>query len=115
MRLGVIETRFAEMIWDNEPIASGKLVKMCAEEFEWKKPTTYTVLRRICDRGLFRNEGGVVSSIISKEDYYAMQSEEFVKETFAGSLPAFLTAFTSRQKLSKEEIQELQKLIDESK
>lgn len=115
MRLGVIETRFAEMIWANEPIASGKLVKMCAEEFEWKKPTTYTVLRRLCDRGLFCNEGGVVSSIISKEDYYAMQSEEFVKETFAGSLPAFLTAFTSRQKLSKEEIQELQKLIDESK
>ncbi len=115
MRLGVIETRFAEMIWANEPIASGKLVKMCAEEFEWKKPTTYTVLRRLCDRGLFCNEGGVVSSIISKEDYYAMQSEEFVKETFAGSLPAFLTAFTSRQRLSEEEIQELQKLIDESK
>ena len=85
------------------------------EEFEWKKPTTYTVLRRLCDRGLFQNEGGVVSSIIPKEDYYAMQSEDFVKETFAGSLPAFLAAFTSRQKLSKEEIQELQKLIDESK
>ena len=115
MRLGIIETRFAEMIWDNEPIASGKLVKMCAEEFEWKKPTTYTVLRRLCDRGLFRNESGVVSALISKEDYYAMQSQEFVKETFAGALPAFLTAFTSRQKLSKEEIQELQKLIDESK
>ena len=115
MRLGIIETRFAEMIWDNEPIASGKLVKMCAEEFEWKKPTTYTVLRRLCDRGLFRNESGVVSSLISKVDYYAMQSEDFVKETFAGSLPAFLAAFTSRQKLSKEEIQELQKLIDESK
>ena len=115
MRLGVIETRFAEMIWDNEPIASGKLVKMCAEEFEWKKPTTYTVLRRLCDRGFFCNESGVVSSLISKEDYYAMQSEEFVKETFAGSLPAFLTAFTSRQKLSKEEIQELQELIDKSK
>lgn len=115
MRLGLIETRFAEMIWDNEPIASGKLVRLCAEELEWKKPTTYTVLRRLCDRGLFRNEGGIVSSIISKEEYYAMQSETFVKETFAGSLPAFLTAFTSRQKLSKEEIQELQKLIDESK
>lgn len=115
MRLGLIETRFAEMIWENEPIASGKLVKMCAEEFEWKKPTTYTVLRRLCDRGLFCNEGGVVSSIISKEDYYAMQSEEFVKETFAGSLPAFLTAFTSRQKLSEEEIRELQELIDRSK
>ena len=88
---------------------------MCADEFEWKNPTTYTVLRILCDRGLFSNEEGIVSSIISKEEYYAMQSEEFVKETFAGSLPAFLTAFTSRQKLSKEEIQELQKLIDESK
>lgn len=115
MRLGVIETRFAEMIWDNEPIASGKLVRLCAEELEWKKPTTYTVLRRLCDRGLFRNEGGIVSSIISKEEYYAMQSEEFVKETFAGSLPAFLTAFTSRQKLSEKEIRELQELIDRSK
>lgn len=115
MRLGIIETRFAEMIWDNEPIASGKLVKMCAEEFEWKKPTTYTVLRRLCDRGLFRNEDGTVSSVVSKEEYYARQSEEFVKETFAGSLPAFLTAFTSRQRLSEEEIQELQELIDKSK
>lgn len=115
MRLGIIETRFAEMIWDNEPIASGKLVKMCAEEFEWKKPTTYTVLRRLCDRGLFRNEEGTVSSVVPKEEYYARQSEEFVKETFAGSLPAFLTAFTSRQKLSEEEIKELQDLIDRSR
>ena len=115
MRLGIIEARFAEMIWDNEPIASGKLVKMCAEEFEWKKPTTYTVLRRLCDRGLFRNEDGTVRSVVSKEEYYARQPEEFVKETFAGSLPAFLTAFTSRQRLSEEEIQELQELIDKSK
>lgn len=115
MKLGLIESRFADIIWENEPLASGKLVKLCAEELEWKKPTTYTVLRRLCDRGIFRNEGGVVSSIVSKEEYYAIQSEEFVNETFSGSLPAFLTAFTSRQKLSEEEIKELQDLIEKSR
>lgn len=115
MKLGLIESRFADIIWENEPVASGKLVKLCAEELEWKKPTTYTVLRRLCDRGIFRNEGGVVSSIVSKEEYYAIQSEDFVNETFSGSLPAFLTAFTSRQKLSEEEIKELQDLIEKSR
>lgn len=115
MKLGVIESRFADIIWENEPLASGQLVKLCAEKLEWKKPTTYTVLRRLCERGIFQNEDGIVSSLISKEDYYAMQSEEFVNETFAGSLPAFLTAFTSRQKLSEEEIKELQDLIDRSR
>lgn len=115
MKLGLIESRFADIIWENEPLASGKLVKLCAEELEWKKPTTYTVLRRLCDRGIFRNEGGVVSSIVSKEEYYAIQSEDFVNETFSGSLPAFLTAFTSRQKLSEEEIKELQDLIEKSR
>lgn len=115
MKLGLIESKFADIIWANEPIASGKLVKLCAEKLEWKKPTTYTVLRRLCDRGIFCNENGMVSSVISREDYYAMQSEEFVNETFAGSLPAFLTAFTSRQKLSEEEIKELQALIDRSR
>lgn len=115
MKLGVIESRFADIIWENEPLASGQLVKLCAEKLEWKKPTTYTVLRRLCDRGIFQNEDGIVSSLISKEEYYAMQSEEFVNETFAGSLPAFLTAFTSRQKLSEEEIKELQELIDRSR
>lgn len=115
MKLGVIESRFADIIWENEPLASGQLVKLCAEKLEWKKPTTYTVLRRLCERGIFQNEDGIVSSLISKENYYAMQSEEFVNETFAGSLPAFLTAFTSRQKLSEEEIKELQDLIDRSR
>lgn len=115
MKLGVVESRFADIIWENEPLASGQLVKLCAEKLEWKKPTTYTVLRRLCERGIFQNEDGIVSSLISKENYYAMQSEEFVNETFAGSLPAFLTAFTSRQKLSEEEIKELQDLIDRSR
>ncbi len=115
MKLGIIESQFADIIWENEPLPSGELVKLCAEKLEWKKPTTYTVLRKLCNRGIFQNENGIVCALISKEEFYAMQSEEFVKETFNGSLPAFLTAFTSRQKLSEEEIEELQKLIDENR
>lgn len=115
MKLGLIESQFADIIWKNEPLASGELVRICAEKLEWKKPTTYTVLRKLCNKGIFQNEDGIVSSRISKEDYYAMQSEEFVNETFAGSLPAFLAAFTSRQKLSEDEIKELQDLIDKNR
>ena len=111
IKLGAIETRFAEMIWKNEPIMSRELVELCEEELSWKKSTTYTVLKKLCERGIFQNQKGVVSSLISKEEYYAMQSEEFVNETFQGSLPAFIAAFTSRNKLSEEEIEKLQQLI----
>lgn len=114
-KLGVIETRFAELIWAREPLGSGELVKLCEAELSWKKPTTYTVLRKLCQKGLFRNEGGVVSSLVSREEFYAMQSEQFVEETFEGSLPAFLAAFTKRKKLSEEEITQLKKLIDEQR
>lgn len=111
-RLGAIEARFADLIWQNEPVGSGELVKICQRELEWKKPTTYTVLRRLCERGLFRNDDSIVTSCISREDFYARQSEKFVEETFEGSLPAFLAAFGSRKKLSQGEIDELQHLID---
>lgn len=114
-KLGVIESRFAELIWEHEPLTSGELVKLCQEELTWKKSTTYTVLKKLCERGLFRNENGTVTSVISKEEFHAMQSERFVEETFDGSLPAFLAAFTSRKKLSQEEIRQLQMLIDESR
>lgn len=114
-KLGVIESRFADLIWTHEPLTSGELVKLCQEELTWKKSTTYTVLKKLCDRGLFRNDGGTVTAAVSREEFHARQSERFVEETFDGSLPAFLAAFTSRKKLTREEIRQLQKLIDESR
>lgn len=110
-KLGEIERRFADLIWEREPIASGELAKLCEVELEWKKSTTYTILRRVCDRGLFRNENGIVTSAVSKEEFLAKQSEKFVADTFSGSLPKFLAAFTSQTKLSEEEIQEIQAII----
>ncbi len=103
-KLGEVETAFANLIWDNEPLPSGRLVELCAEKLEWKKSTTYTVLRKLCDRGIFRNEGGVVTSAIDREEFAARQAEEFVEEAFDGSLPKCLAAFARRKKLSREEI-----------
>ena len=111
-RLGVVETRFADLIWENEPISSGELVKLCEQTLNWKKSTTYTVLRRLCERGIFSNDKGTVTSLISKDELNAMQSEKFVEDTFDGSLPRFLAAFSTRKKLSDSEISELQKFID---
>jgi len=112
LSIGEVESHFADIIWQNEPISSGELVKLCAKKLEWKKSTTYTVLRRLCDKGIFRNINGTVTSAISKKDFYAMQSEKFVKDTFDGSLPAFIAAFTERQKLSDKETEEIIKLIE---
>ena len=112
LRMGTAEARFADIIWENEPISSGDLAKLGYEEFEWKKTTCYTVLKRLCERGIFQNQKGIVTSLISREDYYARHSEQYVEETFGGSLPAFLTAFGSRKKLSDKEVNELQKIID---
>jgi len=114
-KLGLMETKFAELIWDNEPISSGELVKLCEKELTWKKSTTYTMLRRLCDRGIFQNKAGVVSSRMTRQEFAALQSEKFVEETFDGSLPKFLAAFTMRKKLSGEEIEELQRLINEKR
>nr|MBQ4457595.1 BlaI/MecI/CopY family transcriptional regulator [Clostridia bacterium] len=110
MEIGEVQMQFAERIWEKEPIASGELVKLCADEFGWKKSTTYTVLKKLCEKGLFQNVYGVVTSLISKEEFYTRKSEQFVEETFGGSLPAFLAAFTSRQKLSSKEMAEIQKI-----
>ena len=112
IRLGAIESRFADMIWRSEPIHSRELVKLCEKELTWKKSTTYTVLRRLCERGIFQNQNGTVTSRISREEFYARQSERFVDESFNGSLPAFLAAFSTRKKLSEEEIDQLKKVID---
>ena len=115
LRMGAIESRFADIIWQNEPITSPELVKLAAKELDWKKSTTYTVLKRLCERGIFQNNDGTVTSLISKKDFYAVQSEKFVNETFSGSLPAFLAAFTTRKKLSDAEINELLELINQSR
>lgn len=112
LRMGTSEARFADIIWENEPISSGDLAKLGFEEFEWKKTTCFTVLKRLCERGIFQNQKGVVTSLISRADYYARHSEQYVEETFGGSLPAFLAAFGSRKKLSDKEVNELQKIID---
>lgn len=111
-KLGAMETKFAELMWNNEPISSGDLVKLCEQELSWKKSTTYTMLRRLCERSIFQNKNGVVSSLMSKQELHALQSERFVEETFGGSLPKFLAAFAARKKMSEKEIDELQALIN---
>ena len=112
-RLGEVEMKFAELIWENEPLSSGELAKLSEKELGWKKSTTFTVLRRLSEKGIFKNEKGQVTSLVSKEEFYSMQSERFVDETFAGSLPAFLAAFTKRKSLSREEVQELRRMVAE--
>lgn len=112
MKLGVVESHFADIIWGNEPLHSRELVKLCEKELNWKKPTTYTVLRKLCERGIFQNVDGMVSSKLSRAEFYAMQSEKFVEDTFDGSLPAFLAAFTTRKALTKDEIAQIRAMID---
>lgn len=111
-KLGVIEAKFADIIWANEPLSTAQLIKKCEQEFNWKRTTTYTVLRRLSDRGIFSNNNGEVSSVISRDEFYAMQSNSYVQESFSGSLPAFLSAFTSGRKLTENEVKEIKKLID---
>lgn len=113
-KLGMMEQRFADLIWENVPIASGDLVRLCEKEFGWKKSTTYTMLRRLCERGLFGNEGSIVRALMTREEFDGLQSEKFVEEKFEGSLPKFLAAFTMRNKLSDRDIAELKSLIDEN-
>ena len=112
--LGGMEEKFADLIWAHAPVPSGELVKITAEELDWKKSTTYTVLRRLCEKGLFVNENGVVRALMNKNEWKSMQSESFVEETFGGSLPSFLAAFTSRKKLTEDEIEALRKMIEDA-
>ncbi len=111
-KLGTIESRFADIIWQNAPLSTGELVTLSQKELGWKRTTTYTVLKRLSERGLFENNGGTVVSLITREEFYARQTESFVAESFGGSLPAFLAAFTSRKALTKEDVQQLQAMID---
>ena len=110
--MGVVETRFAELIWANEPLSSGELVKLCARELEWKKSTTYTVLKKLCDRGIFQYRDGMVSSILSQKEFQSRQSRRFVEDTFSGSLPAFIAAFADGGNLTEHDISEIRKMID---
>lgn len=112
-QLGAVEAKFADIIWDNEPISSPELVRKSAEVLSWKKSTTYTVLKRLCDKGIFQNQKGVVTSLLSKQEFYALQSENFVKENFNGSLPAFLAAFSSRQNLTGRDVALLRRMVEE--
>ena len=113
MNLGVVESRFADIIWKNEPISSSEVVRLAESELNWKKSTTYTVLKRLCEKGIFENKNGKVRALISRSDFYSMRSESFVDEAFGGSLPAFLAAFTRRKSLSEEEVACLRRMIEE--
>ena len=107
-----VQERFADIVWENEPIASGDLVQICEKKLNWKKPTTYTVLRKLCEKGLLQNVDGIVSSLISKEEFYSAKSEQIIEDSYKGSLPAFIAAFTSHKKLTKKDVDEIQQLID---
>ena len=112
-QLAEMETQFANLIWENEPIKSPELVKLAEQELNWKKSTTYTILKRFCDRGIFKNENAIVTSLIKKEEFYAKQSKDYIEETFEGSLPKFFSAFVGNNKLNKKQAEELKRLIDE--
>lgn len=112
LHLGVVEAHFAELVWENEPLHTKDLVALCQKELQWKRTTTYTVLKKLCNRGIFITEDSIVRSLISKSKFYAMRSESFVEEHFEGSLPAFLAAFTSRKALTPEDLAEIKKLMD---
>jgi predicted transcriptional regulator len=112
MQMGPIESRFADMIWQNAPVTAAALARLAASELGWKKTTCYTVLKRLCDKGIFINEGGSVTPLITRKEYYAAQSRRFVDDSFAGSLPAFIAAFTSGRSLSDEEADALRELLD---
>jgi len=113
MKLGAVESRFAEIVWENEPVTTNQLIKICADELKWKRTTTYTVLKKLCEKGIFKTENSIVTALISRQEFEGMQSEQFVEENFKGSLPAFLAAFSTRRKLSDKEIDEMKNLIEQ--
>ena len=112
-RLGAVESQFADIIWKNAPLSSRDLVKLCQQQLEWKKSTTYTVLKKLCDRGIFQNEDGIVTPLVSRQEFHARQSQRFVEEIFQGSLPAFTSAFASGKKLSPQDVSDIRRMLDE--
>lgn len=113
MKLGMVEAKFADIIWENQPLSTKELVKICEEELNWKRTTTYTVLKKLCDRKIFKTEDSIVTTLIPKDEFESIQSAQFVEETFNGSLPAFIAAFSKRKSLSAKEIQEIREMIDQ--
>ena len=112
LHLGAAERRFAQIVWANAPVSTRQLVALCAEALDWKRTTTYTVLKRLCERGLFETTDCVVTAKVTQHEFDAAQSEQFVSERFGGSLPAFVAAFTAGKRLKPEELAELKALID---
>lgn len=106
------EYRFCLILWEHEPVKSTELVKLCEEQLGWKKATTYTVIKRLSERGVLKSENAVVSSLVSKEEVQAAEIDELVEKTFQGSLPAFIAAFTKHKRLSEKEVQEIRQMID---
>ncbi len=106
------ETRLAELVWEKEPISSMELVKLCEERLEWKKSTTFTVLKKLCDRGILQNKNAVVTSLVAREEFVSVKSRRFVEDTFGGSLPGFFAAFMGKEKLSGKQIEELKQMIE---
>ncbi|MBQ7048716.1 MAG: BlaI/MecI/CopY family transcriptional regulator [Clostridia bacterium] len=113
LKIGVVESRFADLVWSNEPLSSGKLVEICNKELGWKKSTTYTVLKKLSLRGIFCNDGGIVKALMTRDEFYGIQSRQFVDENFDGSLPSFIAAFAAGKKISEEESKQIKKLVDE--
>lgn len=114
VQLGVIEARYADMIWEHEPVTSSELVKMTAIAFHWKRTTAHNVLRRLIEKGLFQNENGMVTSVVSRQEFYSAQSKKYVEDTFDGSLPAFIAAFTKNTSLTPEEAEKIHKMISDA-
>ncbi len=112
-QMGAVESRFADLIWQKAPVTAAELSKEAESLLGWKKTTTYTVLKRLCDKGIFKNEKGTVTPLLSREEFYALQSERFVQDTFQGSLPAFLAAFTAGKRLTPEEVESLRRMVAE--
>ncbi|MBE6543556.1 MAG: BlaI/MecI/CopY family transcriptional regulator [Ruminococcaceae bacterium] len=115
IRLGVVETRFADILWENVPLQTKELIKICEKELNWKRTTTYTVLKKMCDREIFKVENRLITALVTKEEFYAIQSEKYVENVYEGSLPAFIAAFTSRQKLSDEDLSKIMSMIDDAR
>lgn len=113
--LGAIQERFADIVWAHEPIASGELAKICEKELSWKRPTTYTVLRKLCEKGLLQNKDGIVVSLVSRDEFYSAKSEQIIEDSYRGSLLAFVASFVSRNTISAEEADEIQRMIDSFK
>lgn len=114
-KLGAIESRFADIVWEGQPMTTKQLVDLCAEELSWKRTTTYSILKKLCEKGFFKMENSIVTALVTKEEYNSFQSEKFVQETFQGSLPALVLSFGSRKKLSQSEVEELHRIIDSMK